>query len=439
MQIQRGASEMPVSQLLIALIAVWLGVPVAGAQDRYLSSGDPPGAETVVNPIGQSAAEANQPLLENNPPSVVAPLGAPADQHLPQSVPTNAPLERSVLPVTPTAPPVSDLQRPADTPSSGNTAASSPSSPRPSAIMLDIMKPPRESQLGGRAIPLIEVLAGAASRAEQARRIDEYWDLSASIADYYLALRHHQELQRLGAAGLSAGPAWQQAGAAVGVRKDAAQRAARASQLRLAATIGSGTDSLPLPADMPHCGPYHSRHDEIFIGRPSAEAQELAALLSLRYTEMKQAAVAAAQSDALLDSVARNDRGDGTATLQVLELWTQHRRELVHLVRDYNRRIARYAELAAPGEIPPERLLGMLIKSPHTSIAAPAMPATPQPTGQSGVARGVPPRTFADGEGWEPASLQPPQNVRRDEAVRPASGEATNPPRRERSLLVPRG
>lgn len=438
---------MPVNQLLIALIVALMGVQVASAQDRYLPSSDSPGSESVVPPIEANEANAGQqPPFQNSLPAGSLPPSATADPQSPATS-TSPPLERSVLPAAPTAPPsatgnsspLNGFQRPGDFQSGGNAGASQPAGPRPSVIMLDIMKPPHDSQLVGTTIPLIDVLAGAGSRAEQARRIDEYWDLCASIAEYYLALRQRVELQRLGATGLSAGATWQQASAALAARIDAAQRAARASQLRLAAYLGRGADQLPLPADMPHCGPYHSRYEEIFIGRPSVEAEELAALLPLRYGEMKQAAIAAAQADELLDVAARSDRGDGTSTLQTLEVWTERRRALVHLVRDYNRRIARYAELAAPGEIPPERLLSMLIKSQYTSMGAPAMPTAPLPSGQSGVARGVPPRTFADGEGWEPASLQPPENVLRDEAVRPASGEATNPPRRERSLLVPRG
>jgi hypothetical protein len=92
--------------------------------------------------------------------------------------------------------------------------------------------------------------------------------------------------------------------------------------------------------------------------------------------------------------------------------------------------------LASPGEIGAERLVSMLIKVESSSTATrPASPAR-QPNRQSRSASGAPPQTFADGQGWEPASELRPITRQRDEAVVPAAGQMRLGPRRERSLLV---
>jgi hypothetical protein len=300
-------------------------------------------------------------------------------------------------------------------------------------MMRDMLSRPRDSQLTGDAVALIEVVSGGPSRLEQTQRVEAYWDLCSSVADYYLGLREQEELRRLRSLVTGGGAVWQQAEAEMAVRMDTSLRAARACQIRLAGWLGP-RGSLPLPADMPHCGSYHSRYKEIFAGRPSAEAQELATLLPLRYAELKGAAVAVTRAEEFLRSVARKDASEGTGTLRALEFLALRRRAFVQIARDYNRRIARYTELASPGEIGAERLIGMLIKSENTSTATRS--AAPATTGrQSSNTSGRPPRTFAEGEGWEPAGSRP-AGVTRDRAVQPASGEARQGPRRERSLLV---
>jgi hypothetical protein len=299
-------------------------------------------------------------------------------------------------------------------------------------MMRDMLTPPRGSQLSGEAVPLVEVVSGAASRSEQTQRVEAYWDLCSSVTDYYLGLREQEELRRLRSVVQQGGAAWQQAEEQMAVRMDTSLRAARACQLRIAGWLGGGAGSLPLPADAPHCGSYHSRYEEIFASRPSTEAQELAALLPLRYAELKDAAAQVTRAEEFLAAVARNDKPDGMGTLRALEFLALRRRAFVQIARDYNRRIARYTELAMPGEIGAERLIGMLIKTEHTSTATRPGSATGR---QSSNAAGAPPRTFADGQDWEPAGNRA-DGAQRDEAVRPTSGTSPQGPRQERSLLV---
>jgi hypothetical protein len=299
-------------------------------------------------------------------------------------------------------------------------------------MMRAILGPPAGSQLSGSPVRLLDAVGGARSRLEQTQRVEAYWDLCSSVADYYLALREQAELKRRRAPLPRVDPAWDQAEKELAVRMSTSQRAAVASQMRLAGWLGRGI--LPLPADAPHCGSYHTRYEEIFAGRPSPEAQELAGLLPLRYAELKAAAAAVTRAEQWIDTVARSD-ADGTLTLPALEFLALRRREFIAIARDYNRRIARYTELASPGEIGADRLVGMLIKVEASSTATrPKLPTT-EPGRQSRGTTAAPPQTFADGEGWEPADLDRLQGRTRDASVVPASSNAPQS-RGERSLIV---
>ena len=430
-------------------IQAWvIGLVLAGqvnsANDRYPSSGGRQSAAT-----DQSDGRANPtnlvPLIGSQGPGTQSPAesdrqdsgraGPYAAQNQPGvgGQPTY-PLGNSGLPprqgVSP-PPPLSRFQVPPDSPTGNSPAGQPTAGMKPAAMMRDMLTPPRDSRLNGESVPLVEVVSGAASRLEQSQRVDAYWDLCSSVADYYLGLREQAELRQLQPT--AGGTAWQQAQDELGVRMDTSLRAARASQLRLAGWLGRATGNLPLPADPPHCGSYHSRYEEIFAGRPTPEAEVLAELLPLRYAELRNAAAAVTRAEESLKSVAR-ESADGTGTLRALDFLALRHRAFVQIARDYNRRIARYAELASPGEIGPDRLIGMLIKTENASTAT--RTSSPDTTGrQSSTTADVPPRTFAEGEGWEPAGGRADRS-RRDEGVQPTSGVSPQPPRRERSLLV---
>ena len=105
-----------------------------------------------------------------------------------------------------------------------------------------------------------------------------------------------------------------------------------------------------MPADLPHCGDYYARYDQVFAGRQSPEAQELSELLPMRYEELSDAAHGGHAGGRVSRARSRrSDGGDGTGTLRALELLALRRRAFVQIARDYNRRIARYTELASPG------------------------------------------------------------------------------------------
>jgi len=302
-------------------------------------------------------------------------------------------------------------------------------------MMQAMLTVPPGSQLRGDPVLLVQVIVGARTRSEQTARVEAYWDLCSSVADYYLGLREQEELRKLGTLARP-GPTWQDAEKELNVRVGTSQRAARASQMRLASLMGRSLNSLPLPADVPHCGSYTTRYEQIFVGRNSPEAQELAALIPQRYAELKDAAAAVTRAEEWLDGVvSKNESPDAPGNQRALELLALRRRAFVQIARDYNRRIARYTELATPGQISAERLTGMLIKRPVSSATPRSVTPAAPGARPAGSADAGPPRTFA--EGWEPvsntASITKPKN---DEAVKPASMTQAAP-RTEKSLIVP--
>jgi hypothetical protein len=431
---------MSIHMLVIGLV---LGGQVNSGNDRYPISGSRQTEAT-----SQSDSRASSPNLVPLIQSQTEGTRAPAESNRQDSGGSDPyaaqnqsgvgrqrsyPLGNSVSPppggIT-APPPFKGVQGQSNSALEESSAGQPASSLNPGAMMRAMLTPPRDSQLAGEPVPLVDVVSGAASRLEQSQRVESYWDLCSSVADYYLGLGEQQEVRRLQSMAPAGGAEWQQAEAELGVRMNTSLRAARASQMRLAGWLGRGT--LPLPADPPHCGSYHSRYQEIFVGRPSQEAEELAQLLPLRYAELQEAAAAVTRAEQSFNTVARDETGDGTSMLRALNFLALRRRAFVQIARDYNQRIARYAELASPGEIGAERLIGMLIKTENTSTATRPGSATGR---QSSNAADRPPRTFADGQGWEPAGNRAGA-VQRDEAIQPTSGEFRQPPRRERSLLV---
>ncbi len=347
------------------------------------------------NPYGQGAAgngaaSRTQPLSGTNPQPI---SGA--------SQPPGA------LPGYQSAPPASN---------SSNSQASG--GMKPSGMMRAMLSPPAGSRLQGRPMSLQEVVAGAQNRSEQTLRVEMYWDLCSSVADYYLGLREAEELRRLRALVQPVGATWSQAESDLNIRVGTSQRAALASQLRLASTMGRNSSDLPLPSDTPHCASYDTQFDRIFPSGAPAEARELAAVLPARYAELKNAATAVARCEQLVETGVRGD-SDGTATLRALELLALQRRAFVQIARDYNRRIARYAELASPGQLSPTRLTAMLILTSASATIDQSYSAPPR-NRQSSTSPS-PPRTFV--ESSTPAMQPISSRSSNAGAVQPASAE----------------
>lgn len=429
---------MSISALIIGVLL--LGQ--AAADDRYSSPFDNPSAtegdpvfrgSTAPSGYGTQDARNNDPDDQQADGSYAMPrsnrgagVGQAADNSGRQSSVSPPPNSRSA--------PTTTAQDYGLEANSSNDAASM----APAAMMRAMLSAPGTSNLVGIETRLGDAVSSGSTRQQQSQCIDAYWDLCSSVADYYLGLREQDELQRLRTVLPGSGAAWREAESELGVRVGTAQRAAVASQYKLGSLIGRNDPAtLPLPKSVPHCGDYYARYDQIFVGRPSLEAEQLSELLPLRYEELKDAAAAVTRAEEWLDAVAaqRNASADETGVLRALELLALRRRAFVQIVRDYNRRIARYSELAAPGQIESDRLIGMLIKREDTANTATRNSAAPPPNRQSLDTPRIPPTTFT--KDWAPAGSSQSAAARRDEAVQPAAAEAEKPPRREHSLLVP--
>jgi hypothetical protein len=435
---------------VVVVIGLLVSGQVAQPKDRYGNSIEPPPAnssaagaldDNQLQPLDQSPAGA-RPVA--NPNAAQGTSGVnPFRKQLEQTNSPAAVQSRTSQPNAAVSPPPGierqQSQAPQNSParSGSEVAAAPPASTgvKPSAMIKMMLAAPPGAEISGDRATLVDVVAGAPSRLEQTQRVEAYWDLCSAVADYYLSLREQDELRQLRTMLPRVGPTWQQAEAEMAVRMSTSKRAAIASQLRLASWLGRAPGSLPLPADLPHCGSYHTRYDEIFTGRLQSEAQELAALLPLRYAELKDSAAAVTRAQEWLNATARSDTSDGTNTLRGLEFLALRRRAFVQIVRDYNRRIARYTELSTPGAVGAERLVTMLIKRDDLPTATrPSLPGSA--TGrQSQNGTESLRRTFAD-EGWESSGKKRASTTRRDDAVEQTSAESSGTQRRERSLLV---
>ncbi|MCC7475476.1 MAG: hypothetical protein IT425_08780 [Pirellulales bacterium] len=454
--------------LLASLLALGLGNGATSqAQDRYP---DPP--QPGSNPFSSPPASARSAITA--PPAATTGTNGVANTRTnggigvnasaanpPASAPANPPSHLLANPPTSTTgssygsagsgASSGSLPRgsqPIGQPTYGYSNPTATSTMKPSGMMRAMLTPPVGTQLRGQPLSLRDAVAGAHDRADQSQRIEAYWDMCSSVADYYLGLREQEELSRLRNYLQHAGSMWQDSEAELNRRVGTSQRAALAAQMRVVSLMGRGMTMLPLPADFPHCGSYDAHYEEIFHGSGPSEARELAALLPLRYAELKDAAMAVSRAEEWYDRVATSGAGntDATGGLRALELLALRRRAFVQIARDYNRRIIRYAELATPGQLSPDQLTSMLIRTNATATATRPANSLPPNNRQSQDERMAPP-TLVGGE--VPVSGQVPvsesNGMRQDTSVRPASG-SNLPPRgttlqrlepSEHSVLVP--
>jgi hypothetical protein len=238
--------------------------------------------------------------------------------------------------------------------------------PKPSDLMRQLIKEPTASQLAGVQITLGEAVRDARSRQDQTARAKAYWNLSAAVADYYLALLESTELGVLRQSVLTPSQQWDVRQDEARARVEVALRAAQGAQLQLHQLLGHAANgSLPLPGDAPHCGRYNAEYEEIFGTRPDAIARQLSELLPLRYNDLR------AQAQSITDAAAwreemsrrRDPAGDGLELLNSQDLLSHKRRAFIATARDYNQEIAAYTELAAPAEVAPDRLVAMMIRT----------------------------------------------------------------------------
>jgi hypothetical protein len=286
----------------------------------------------------------------------------------------------------------------AETGAAAAQSAAAPAEPKPGDLMRAVLATPMTDQLAGVPLSLGSALRDATTRSAQTERAQAYWDLSAAVAQYYLALQEGVELAALRAGVAAPAATWDAATADAAQRVDYTRHVAVAAQLRLHRLMGAAASpSLPLPADSPHCGRYSTRYGEIFAGRPDSAAAHLNDLLPLIHGELLAETRRVAEAHEWLTFVGehRDPATDGTGLLRSYQLMTERRRAFIETARVYNHQIAAYAELATPEQIGPERLVAMLIRVSTNSAGGAAEDAD----------AGVQPASAADG-----AADSDPQN-----------------------------
>jgi hypothetical protein len=370
--------------------------------------------------------------------SSVPDLAAPATDASDVSVPSQ--IKLSAEAPSPTLAPAESLPAGAVLPAEhSSNRAGQYAATKPSELIQLLSQPPVAQPLAGIPVRLAEVVSPAKSRQAQTARAEAYWSLAAATIDHYLALREKQELEGLRQSGsFLPSKEWDTAFARIENRVELSRQVAVAAQQQLGRLLNSAPDApLPLPSDLPHCGRYVTKYEEIFAaeGSRNPAAEELARLLPLRYEELRQDAAGVDEAYRWLSQV-RSGSSEGEL-LRAHELLSSRRREFVETARNYNREIAAYAQLAAPGPVPPQRLVAMLIQTSatvegETSAIVPTLAEEPALEESFSGGASKTPQTFASPTDSPAAAPQPLLGAVRREARRPLLGGLRQ---REHSIL----
>lgn len=386
-------------QACLFTLAIILTSQVADPTGRYGLVTPPAASESAAAPA------ATYPSNQQTPTS--ASSAAPAENPLRSSLPPST--QPAATSQTPTSSQPGTTSQPPTTrpPASSTPPGRLTKVVKPIDLLKNLVKPSVQQPLAGEPLSLAEAVNGSRSREIQTRRVRLYWDLSRLVSDYRLAIREEAELtsQRNGLSQPAAH--WTTALSAANARRQVAFNAARAAQLQLQNALGRSLDaSLPLPSDLPHCGAYETKYQQIFQGRTSREAQQLAELLPLRHQQLGQRAAdtTAAMQWYKLVSQQRGAQSDTRLLLKAYEQLALQRQMFVASAYQYNDNIARYTALAVPQQVGTVRLVSMLIQSPNTpsgdwQAGAVQRASAEESGGKSAVAGRYQPRTFAEGSG----------------------------------------
>lgn len=301
-----------------------------------------------------------------------------------------------------------------------------------------------EAALRGRPVTLLDILSPLVDRQQQIQVTLAYWELAAAVAEYNTSAQEYRRLDQLqpartGAAGQAApvpDPTLDTILASAQASLREAELSVVARQYRLAelALLPAG-DELPLPADMPHVGPYLTRFEEFQARRtPPARARLIDRTLPLRRrsVDLRAVAVQAAldAADAAREAYEKGDAELSAVIPLVLEVGRQ-RRAFIAAARNYNHDIAEYALTVAPQTTRGAALVGMLIKPAPSPPGLPGRdPAVAEESGDVERAGFVEPADGRPGgEAPDEPTLAPPRN-NDDEAPEPGVDEedGTAPP-----------
>jgi len=279
---------------------------------------------------------------------------------------------------------------------------------------------PEGATLAGRPLTLLKALSAVPVGRSQLDVTHAYWRLAGAVAEYRIRWEQCERLR-----GIEAGPgeaavletARSSAAAALRV----AEASALAAQHDLAeAAMLPATDPLPLPADRPHVGTYHTYFDEVFSARnPPVRTRLLDRSLPIRrrIIEVRASAVEAAR-----DALEAATDAYGLRQVDLAEVLSSARqlagqqRALWTAIGGYNHDIADYALSVAGPQSDEQVLVAMLIRPSHQS-------AHPSSTDGSSTERRAPgerQHTVASPSGVKRAALDAPLASPHADELQPA-------------------
>ncbi|MBN1909529.1 MAG: hypothetical protein JW818_07320, partial [Pirellulales bacterium] len=237
----------------------------------------------------------------------------------------------------------------------------------PPQIVAKAVALPGEDILPGEPLRLSHVLTVNPNRGEQVKVVQAYWTLSEAVAALN---RCRERAAQLALLTVRAGDesALLRAREAAAAAREEALVAVTTAQHAFAEQAGlSVLGPLPLPTDVPHAGPYRTRFEEMFAGRPiPSRSRLIATILPIRFRAIEHRArsVEAAQK-AVTAASQRYAAGevDLDKVLSAMERSDEAQQVLIQAVCQYNREIVDYVALAVDRPLEPETLVSLLIQT----------------------------------------------------------------------------
>lgn len=302
----------------------------------------------------------------------------------------------------------------------------------PPEMVAALLKLSAGSKLPGRPMTLLDVLANAHDRTQRLAITHAYWRLSAALVEYNLCFREQGQLQHLQAHAQDVS-LLRTAKASSEASLGAAEVALIAAQYELAEALNMPSqETLPLPADLPHIGPYRTNFEAMAARQPVPPRTRLIdRMLPVRrkaidvWASAVQAAEDAAQ--AIADAYQQGTT-DLATVLEYQALLGRRQRSFMTAVGDYNHDIADYALSIVGPEITGPTLVSMLIKTTRQtppSSAPSGSPGEPKPL------QGNPGTWIPIDTGVQPAGLNVPVPDETLNAGLPPIGQPPPAPPRE--------
>lgn len=286
--------------------------------------------------------------------------------------------------------------------------------PRVSAreLVAETLAPPKSGGLTGRSVSLATALSHA-PRGQHLEAARSYWRLVTAVAAHHDALDEYKRLSTLvqpdGPPALSdRRPGRRLDEQPVAERLQIEQTTARArvresellaiqAQAEIAALLGEGGDDpLPLPADLPHVGPYRTHFPQALGSRqitPHLRWIARALPVQLEVIDLRAQAILSAEDSArsAIESYNKGDSKLAVVTTRLAEL-SRQRRLLMNAVQGYNESIAEYAVAAAGETASGADLAAMMIKASSGGMGTRSSNGQPssQPPSEADPAGGSP-------------------------------------------------